>query len=72
MKNRFKWHWKSQAPGSDDFFEVTESLDLSWIANEWEEIGGDQKLAKMVHFGQWSHRLSKKVQRSLLQYSPDF
>lgn len=49
--------------GRDYFFEVTESLDLSWIANEWEEIGGDQKVAKMVHFGQWNHHLSKKVQR---------
>ncbi len=49
--------------GNDHFFQVKEKLDLSWIANEWDDIGGDQVLAHQVYYGQSRFELSKKVQR---------
>ena len=49
--------------GYDHFFQVKEKLDLSWIANEWDDIGGDQELAHQVYYGQSRFKLSKKVQR---------
>ena len=49
--------------GNDHFFEVEDNFDLSWIANEWDEIGRNKQLARQVYFGQSGYKLSKKVQR---------